>query len=66
MCVFTLLAERLQSGDLVIEASEKFSDYRDQFVSDEEFHHDPYYNLNSAVEISNQSLVFPLRNVSYS
>jgi hypothetical protein len=28
----------LQSGDLVIEASEKFSDYRDQFVSDEEFH----------------------------
>jgi hypothetical protein len=38
MCVFTLLAEGLQSGDLVIEASEKFSDYRDQFVSDEEFH----------------------------
>jgi hypothetical protein len=38
MCVFTLIAEGLQSGDLVIEASEKFSDYRDQFVSDEEFH----------------------------
>jgi TnpA family transposase len=38
MCVFTLMAERLQSGDLVVEASEKFSDYRDQFVSDEEFH----------------------------
>jgi hypothetical protein len=26
----------------------------------------PYYNLNFAVERSNQSLVFPLRNVSYS
>ncbi|MCI0663740.1 MAG: Tn3 family transposase [Acidobacteria bacterium] len=38
MCVFTLLAEGLQSGDLVIEASDKFSDYRDQFVSEEEFH----------------------------
>jgi TnpA family transposase len=37
MCVLTLLAEGLQSGDLVIEASEKFSDYREQFVSDEEF-----------------------------
>jgi TnpA family transposase len=37
MCVFTLLAEGLQSGDLVIEGSGKFSDYRDQFVTDEEF-----------------------------
>src|SRR5262249_51522491 len=37
MCVFTLLAEGLQSGDLVIEGSDKFSDYRDQFVTDEEF-----------------------------
>src|SRR5262245_3686082 len=25
----------------------------------------PQYNLNSAVKISNQSLVFPLRNVSF-
>jgi hypothetical protein len=38
MCIFTLIAEGLRSGDLVIETSEKFSDYRDQFVSDEEFH----------------------------
>jgi hypothetical protein len=37
MCVFTSIAESLQSGDLVIEASEKFSDYRDQFISDAEF-----------------------------
>lgn len=37
MCVFTLLAEELQSGDLIIEASGRFSDYRDQFVTDEEF-----------------------------
>ena len=37
MCVFTLLAEGLQSGELVISGSEKFSDYRDQFVSDGEF-----------------------------
>jgi TnpA family transposase len=37
MCVFTLLAEGLQSGDLVIEGSGRFSDYRDQFVTDEEF-----------------------------
>ncbi len=29
MCVFTLLAEGLQSGDLVIEGGNKFSDYRD-------------------------------------
>ena len=38
MCVFTSIAEGLQSGDLVIEGSGKFSDYRDQFVTDEEFH----------------------------
>lgn len=37
MCVFTRLAEDLQSGDLVISGSEKYSDYREQFVSDEEF-----------------------------
>jgi TnpA family transposase len=37
MLVFTLLAEGLQSGDLVMVGSHKFSDYRDQFVSDEEF-----------------------------
>jgi len=37
MCVFTLLAEGLQSGELMISGSEKFSDYRDQFVSDGEF-----------------------------
>ena len=37
MCIFTLIAESLQSGDLVIEGSGKFSDYRDQFISDAEF-----------------------------
>src|SRR5262249_42894139 len=37
MCVFTLMAESLQSGDLVVIGGNKFSDYRDQFVTDEEF-----------------------------
>lgn len=37
MCLFTQLAEGLQSGDIVIKGSDKFSDYRDQFVTDEEF-----------------------------
>jgi TnpA family transposase len=38
MCVFTSIAEGLQNGNLVIEGSDRFSDYRDQFVSDAEFH----------------------------
>ncbi len=37
LCVFTRLAEGLKSGDLVIVGSDKFSDYRDKFVTDEEY-----------------------------
>jgi len=37
LCVFTRLAEGLKSGDLVIVGSDKFSDYSDQFVTDEEY-----------------------------
>jgi TnpA family transposase len=37
MCVFTQLAHELKSGDLVIIGSDKYSDFRDQFVSPEEF-----------------------------
>ena len=37
LCVFTQVAADLRSGDLVIAGSERFSDYRDQFVTDEEY-----------------------------
>jgi hypothetical protein len=37
LCVYTQVALDLKSGDLVIAGSDRFSDYRDQFVSDEEY-----------------------------
>jgi TnpA family transposase len=37
MCLFTEMAQALQNGDLVILGSEKFGDYREQFVSPEEY-----------------------------
>jgi hypothetical protein len=37
LCALTQLAHALQSGDIVIVGSDKFSDYRDQFVSPEEY-----------------------------
>jgi TnpA family transposase len=37
LCVFTQVALDLKSGDLVIAGGDRFSDYRDQFVSDEEY-----------------------------
>jgi TnpA family transposase len=36
-CLFTEMAQALQNGDLVILGSEKFGDYREQFVSPEEY-----------------------------
>ncbi len=36
LCVFTVLAHELQSGDVAIRGSNKFSDYRDELVSPEE------------------------------
>lgn len=37
MCAFTELARALQNGDLAIVGSEKFADYRGQFISIEEY-----------------------------
>ncbi|MBA3438385.1 MAG: Tn3 family transposase [Pyrinomonadaceae bacterium] len=37
MCLFTETAQALQNGDLVMLGSEKFGDYREQFVSPEEY-----------------------------
>ncbi len=62
MCVFTLLAEGLQSGDLVIEASGRFSDYRDQFVTDEEFRKAaPEYCRQAGLPAQSKELVDHLR-----
>jgi len=37
MCAFTELARALQNGDIAIAGSEKFADYREQFISPEEY-----------------------------
>jgi TnpA family transposase len=37
MCAFTEFARALQNGDLVIVGSEKYADYREQFVTPEEY-----------------------------
>jgi TnpA family transposase len=37
MCLFTETAQALQNGDLVMIGSEKFGDYREQFVSPDEY-----------------------------
>jgi TnpA family transposase len=37
MCVFTQVMWELKSGDLSIKGSDRFSDYRDQFISWEEY-----------------------------
>jgi TnpA family transposase len=37
LCVFSQLAHELMSGDIVIAGSHKFSDYREQFVSQPEY-----------------------------
>jgi len=37
LCVFTTLAHELQSGDVAIPGSNRFSDYRNQLVSPEEY-----------------------------
>ena len=36
LCVVTEVMQELQSGDLYVPDSERYSDYRDQLVSDEE------------------------------
>jgi len=62
MCVFTLIAESLQSGDLVIEASNKFSDYRDQFISDAEFNQTaPEYCRQAGLPSKSRDFVDHLR-----
>ena len=37
LCLFTLVAEALRSGDLFVEDSENYSDFRTQFISEEEY-----------------------------
>jgi hypothetical protein len=37
LCVFTQLTNDLQSGDIAIRGSDKFSDYREHFVSPEQY-----------------------------
>lgn len=57
LCVFTQVALDLKSGDLVIVGSDKFSDYRDQFVSDEEYR-TSVTRYCEYLGISSQSVVF--------
>lgn len=62
ICVFTLIAERLQSGDIVIVGSGKFSDYRNQFVRDEEFRQiAPEYCRQTGLSSDGKSLIKYLR-----
>jgi len=37
LCLFTTIAQELKSGDLVVESSDKYSDFRDQLISWEEY-----------------------------
>lgn len=37
LCLFTTIAQELKSGDLVVENSDRYSDFRDQLISWEEY-----------------------------
>ncbi len=37
LCLFTTIAQELKSGDLIVESSDKYSDFRDQLISWEEY-----------------------------
>lgn len=62
MCAFTELARALQNGDLAVAGSEKFADYREQFISPEEYDASVQeYCLQTSLATEKERLVDQLR-----
>lgn len=58
VCVFSQILQDLKSGDLYVKGSDKFSDYRDQLISWEEYEEDKeLYGQQSGIPVDSHGFI---------